>query len=88
MKLSDQFVLRDICGEYLLVPLGEKTKTYNGVFSLSETGAFIIQKLNDNQDIPVIAQSIAEEFDIDVAAAYEDVSSFIKQLREYGILTD
>ncbi len=88
MKLSDQFVLRCVCGEYLLVPLGEKTKDYNGVFTLSETGGFILEKLSENKDIREIAELLAEEFGIEVSDAYEDTVAFSENLRQYGILID
>ena len=42
MRLSEDFICRHICGETLLMPVGEKTKEFNGIFTLSETGAFLI----------------------------------------------
>lgn len=88
MKLSEQFTLRDICGEFLLVPLGEKTKEYNGVFALSETGAFIIQQIAEQKSLTEISDLMTEEFNIDYDSAYEDARSFTENLREYGIIVD
>ncbi len=88
MKLNEQFAMRNICGDYLLVPLGDKTKEFNGVFTLSATGAFIIQQLAMQKTIAEIADSMASEFDIDYDSAYADTISFTENLRQYGILTE
>ena len=88
MKISDQFVLRNICGDTLLVPLGEKSREYNGIFTVSETGAFILSRLLDDKDERETARLLAEEFEIDFDSAYEDTTAFIANMKEYGILID
>lgn len=88
MKLSDQFILRNICGDSLLVPLGDKSREYNGIFTLSETGAFILTRILDDKDESETASLLSQEFDIDYQSAYDDTVSFISSLKEYGVLTD
>lgn len=88
MKISKDFVLRNVCGDCLLVPLGEKAKEYNGVFSLSETGAYILQRLSEQKEIKEIAELLSQEFEIDSSSAYEDTLSFTESLKEFGILID
>lgn len=88
MKISDQFILRNICGDLLLVPLGEKSKEYNGIFTVSETGAFILSQLLADKNEQETASLLAKEFEIDFHSAYEDTVAFISNLKEYGILTD
>ena len=88
MKISDRFVLRDVCGDYILVPLGEKSREYNGVFSLSETGAFIIRSISEGRDVDDTAELLSREFDIDRETALEDTRAFAQNLRDFGILID
>ena len=41
MEVKKQLVLREIAGDYALIPVGDTVIKNNGLFSLSETGARI-----------------------------------------------
>ncbi|MBQ9506415.1 MAG: PqqD family protein [Clostridia bacterium] len=88
MKLSDGFLLRQVCGETLLMPVGEKTKEFNGIFTLPETGAFLLGELKKGADAAAAAESLAKEYDIDPQTALQDTRDFMDQLLSYGILTE
>ena len=88
MRLCSDFILRNVCGDYLLVPLGEKAKEYNGVFTLTDTGAFILEKLSEQKDLKETAELLANEFEIDAASAYEDAVVFTDSLLKQGILEE
>ena len=88
MKLSDQFVYRYICGEAFLTPVGETTKKWNGIFTLSETGAFILEALQKGLDEAAIADELAAAFEISPETAAQDTADFLRTLSDYGILTD
>lgn len=45
MKLNQNFVLREIAGEAMLVPTGEISAKINGFIALNEVGAVIVKKL-------------------------------------------
>ena len=38
MKIKDGFILRSVSDAYVVVPLGEAAKTFNGMITLNETG--------------------------------------------------
>ena len=86
MKLSEDFICRHICGETLLMPVGEKTKQFNGIFTLSETGAFLIDAVMNGADERSAAQGLAAEFEISEEIALQDTREFLEQLLGYGIL--
>ena len=41
MKVSNEFILREVAGEYILVPVGAAAVKFNGLITLNEIGAFI-----------------------------------------------
>ena len=41
MKISKEFILREIAGEYILVPVGKTALTFNGLVTVNEVGALI-----------------------------------------------
>lgn len=45
MKIKEGFILRNVAGSYVVVPIGEATLDFNGMMSLNETGAFLFGKL-------------------------------------------
>ena len=45
MKIVKEYILREIAGEYILVPTGETTQEFNGMITISETAKFIWENL-------------------------------------------
>lgn len=88
MKLSKEYIRRNICGEALIMPVGEKTKEYNGIFTLSETGALIIDEIENGADADAAAERLAREFEIPFETALSDTKEFIEQLVSFGMLTE
>lgn len=41
MKISKEFILREIAGEYILVPVGKTALTFNGLVTVNEVGAHL-----------------------------------------------
>ena len=86
LKLSDNFICRRVCGETLLMPVGEKTKEFNGIFTLSETGAFLMDAIANGSDTDTAAAELAEQFEISGETAAQDAHEFFDQLLNFGIL--
>ena len=47
MKVNGEYVLREIAGEYILVPIGNTAMEMNGMITLNEVGVFIWNKMQD-----------------------------------------
>ena len=71
------FITREIAGELLLVPIGEQTKTLNGMITFSETGAFILKHLDGHTNVYKIARLLAEECDENIETVLPDVRIFL-----------
>lgn len=88
MKLNQNFVLREIAGEAMLVPTGEISAKINGFIALNEVGAVIVKKLAEACEISDIVKALTDEFDVDEETALRDAESFLKGLRENEVVTD
>lgn len=53
---------------------------------LNPVGIVIFSQLDGSKDVETLAASVAEEFDVELAAAREDVVKFLDDLRENGML--
>lgn len=86
MKINPDFVLREISGDYIIVPTGKTTLNYNGLFTLSEVGAFIWKCIPDAADKEDIIQSLMREYEVTHEDAEKDTTEFLDQLKKYNMI--
>lgn len=86
MVIKKEVYLREIAGEYILVPTGKTVDEYNGVFTLTPVGAAVFKAIQDGKEDEDLLAAVLEEFDVDSAVAEKDICDFLKKLGEYGII--
>ena len=86
MKASKDFILREIAGEYILVPAGAASARLNGLITLNELGWFIFKALEREQTLASLTDAITAEYDVERTAAQADALEFLHQLEEVGAL--
>lgn len=87
MKIKPGFLLREIAGSWIVVPIGQRVVEFNGLLSLSESGALLWHKLEKEvEKEEELVNALTEEYDIDVETAKEDVREFISSIRERGLI--
>ena len=86
MKIRKNLLKREIAGESFLVPLGKTVYDSNGLFVLTELGAFIWDRLPEAEDPGEILRAILAEYEVDEATASADLEAFLEKLREMEIL--
>lgn len=83
---SAGYVMRQIAGELLLIPVGEQTRIFNGMITFSETGAFIWNHLDGERNVAQVAQLLADECSVDVSTILPDVEEFLTRALRQGLL--
>lgn len=86
MRIKQEFILREIAGEYILVPIGTTALDFNGLITVNEVGALIWKCLLEEKTFDEIVASILNEYEIDEQTASEDVLEFIKYLQNNNIV--
>ncbi len=86
MKRTKEFIKRNIAGEIVLVPSGETAQEFNGMVTLTGTGEFIWEHIEETKDFPHLIQLILDEYDVDKDTASQDASAFIMQLLQVGMI--
>ncbi len=86
MEIKKKVVLRNVAGETMLIPVGDTTGEYNGLFSLSPTAATAFICLQSGGDESDAVKAVLDEYDIDEETAKKDVNEFLTSLREFGIV--
>lgn len=82
--MKNNYLLREIAGEYMLVPLGESS--FNSMVTFNETGAFIWRKLEDGLKEDEIAKALTLEYNVKYNQALEDVKELIGYLKENNVI--
>lgn len=88
MKVRDQFVLRTIAGEPLLIPVGEAAITTKGLIALSESGVLLYEKLKDGCTQEALVDALLAEYDVSRQDAARDVEEFLGQMRGLNMLLE
>ena len=88
MKLKDGFVLRNIAGQYMAIPVGARAKELHGIIGLNETGAFIWERLSKNISQEEIVKDLCEEYEVQPEEAAVSVQRFFEKLEAEGMLSD
>lgn len=89
MKINENFVLKTIAGEAVVMPVGEAVNKVRGMIKLNPTAEIIWKALETDSTIEdVISDVRANCQNIDEDTLIEDVVSFTEKLRELGILEE
>jgi hypothetical protein len=86
MKRIKEYIKRNIAGEIVLVPAGQTAEDFNGMITLTESGDFIWEHLEEARDFNHLMELILEEYDIDKETAAQDASAFLMQLLQAGMI--
>lgn len=86
MKVKNGFVLRQVVGSWMIVPIGEQAAAINGIISLNETAAAIWKCLEKGSTLENIVETLCNEFEVEKEEAEEAVNEFIAELKEKDIL--
>lgn len=85
MKIKEGFVLRNICGDYVVIAVGKQTLDFQGIIKLNETGAFLWEKLQQDCTAEELLTAMQAEYAVDEATAREDIRAFIDSLQAAGL---
>ena len=86
MKLKQDFVLREIAGDYVLIPVMKQEDEFKGIISLNETGAYIWKKLEENKDTDEIIEDMLNDYEVSLELATSNVNEFLSNLKTLGIM--
>lgn len=86
MKILEGFVLKNIAGANVVVPVGSNTVSFKAVITLNDSGAFLWQQLINDKTEDELVTAMLKEYDVDEATAKTDVKEFIGKLTEAGLL--
>jgi hypothetical protein len=86
MKRSEDFLLQNVGGQDLLVPLGAKVMDMNSLITLNATGRRVWELLAEDHSVEYLVTEVVKQFDVDLERAHADVQAFLDELNRLGLL--
>ena len=74
MKIDKKFVLREIAGEYIIIPTGKTALDFKGLITVNDV------------TLEELVQGILNEYEVEEEVAREDIQEFLDALIAGGIL--
>ena len=86
MKIKEGFMLKEVCGEYLVVPVGTQSIDFKNIIKLNETGVLLWNTLENDVTEQDLIDAILKEYSAEELVVAQDVTLFCQKLSEAGIL--
>lgn len=88
MKINQEYVLRNIAGDRVIIPTGSASQHFNGLITLNEVGSFIWENVGNVADREEMVTLLLEHYNVDEKTAQRDVNGFLDMLKGQGILLE
>ena len=86
MKIKDGFILRQICGEYVVVGEGLAQVNFNKMLSLNETAAFLWKEVQGKEFTKdTLVDLLLGQYEVERERAAEDVDKLIAVWLKEGV---
>lgn len=88
MKIKKGFVLRNVCGEQVIMGEGLDAIDFGRLLCLNETAAWLWQQAEKLSEFTVdqLTEALCEEYDVTEDQAYEDVASMVDEWITVGVV--
>jgi hypothetical protein len=86
MKRKADFMLQNVGGGNLLVPLGAQVMDMNGLITLNDAAACVWELLAQERTLDELAAAVAERFDVTAEIARADVQTFVDEISKLRLV--
>ena len=88
MRARNGFILRHVAGEWILMPAGDRIRTFHGTLVMNELSAFVWGKLQGGAARAELLASVLEEYEIDEDTAARDLDKLLEDLAAAGVIEE
>ena len=88
MKRNPEFLLRQVAGKQVAVPVGSAAGNFPGMLTLNGTGVYLWELLEEEQTVQSLAQALCRRYEVSEQTALADVERFVKDLLPTGAIIE
>lgn len=83
MKLRPGFKLNSVCGQYFVVPMGEKNIDFSKIIALNESSLLLWKRMEQGEFTEDdLVKALLDEYEVEESVARKDVETIIEQFRK------
>ena len=87
MKTKQGFILRNVCGENIIVAEGETNIDFSNIISMNEPSAFLWDNIQGKEFThDDLVDLLTETYQVDAQKALEDVTRLVENWKSAGII--
>ena len=87
MKIKEQFKVREMAGEHVVIMQGKLGSDLTRIISLNESALYLWRAIEGKEfDVNRIADLLAEHYGIDDEVAQRDAARWVDRLEECGLV--
>lgn len=86
MKIKDGFVLKNVAGKHIVVPIGDTAVNFSGLLTLNESGVILFECLTQDLSEDEMVHALLEKYEVSEDQARQDVHAFIQKLLNKGLI--
>ena len=87
-RINPDFILREIAGEYTIIPIGGNNVFSNAVMAPNETAVFLWEAFQQPSTIQDVVVEAMQKYDETEEQIYNSISNFVKQSLEFKVLEE
>ena len=84
MIRSEDFLLQEVAGSQVLVPVGAATRDFAGIVTLNAAGVKLWHALQTEQSEESLAKVLTDHYAVSDAQAMADIEKFLQKLKNVG----
>ena len=86
MKRNPNFLMREVAGKQVVVPVGAASVEFAGMINLNAVGAFLWQALETEQTLDTLTAALTGRYEVSAEIARADVEAFVESLAKVGAI--
>ena len=87
-RINPDFILREIAGEYTIIPTGGDNVFSNAVMAPNGTAVFLWEAFQQPSTIQDVVVEAMQKYDVTEEQIYKSISNFVKQSLEFKVLEE
>lgn len=87
-KACSGYVVREIAGEFLLVPVKMQADGESQIAIMNETGKFLWELLTEGSTVETLLHAMTKEYQVSEKDALADILDFLSDLKERKLLQE
>lgn len=88
MKASTGFILRNLAGEYVVMPAGDNIGAFGGAILMNELSAFVWEQLKVSVSHDELLARILDRYEVEEKTAAADLDALLAEMKRMGIIEE